>query len=425
MTVHSSKVFLILLFVFFIWAPFSTAQDSEVSFSYNRDLRSYEVYDSKNFMTGDWGGFRGRLNELGINPTATYYATILGNPVGGESKGVKYAGLFNAYLILDLQKLIGMKRTKFIISGSWASGSSLSEQNIGNFFQVSNLFSGRTVSLYQLILESEFIEDKFRIAVGRMGIGDEFATSDIFYSYVSFAFDYNPVSLSINDSAFLSNPTSSWGARMRLKPVKDFQILAGVYNSNPDVARESANGVDFSFQEGVFLIAELGYMPEFNMGSKSLPGSFKFGAFYDTREFDVLTDKSEKEKGNYSLYWIVEQMVYREATDSDQGLTPWATFTISPDESINTFPWFLSGGLVYEGLIPNRNLDTVAFGIAYGSISNDLEGKDYEMAMELTYIIQATPWLQIQPDVQWIVHPGGSSEIPNALVIGMQLGVDI
>jgi len=44
---------------------------------------------------------------------------------------------------------------------------------------------------------------------------------------------------------------------------------------------------------------------------------------------------------------------------------------------------------------------------------------------ELTHIYQATPWLQVQPDVQWIVNPGGSSDIPNAVVVGVQLAVDI
>jgi len=118
-------------------------------------------------------------------------------------------------------------------------------------------------------------------------------------------------------------------------------------------------------------------------------------------------------------------MIYREMTEDDQGLTPWAALTISPDESINTFPFFISGGFVYTGLYPNRNGDKTAFGFAYGTVSDDIKDKDYELMLELTYIIQATPWLQIQPDVQWIVHPGGSSDIPNALVIGFQLAVDI
>jgi len=425
MTLRLYKILLFFLFGIFVTVSDSTAQDSEVSFSYNRDLRSYEVYDSRNYMTGNWGGFRGRLDDLGITTIASYYTSVLGNPVGGEKKGVQYAGLLNAYLILDLEKLVSVKRTKLIISGSWASGKSLSNDDIGNFFQVSNIFNGSTVRLYQLILESELVENVLRVAVGRMGIGDEFATSEIFYNYVSFAIDYNPISLSLNDEAFLSNPTASWATRVRIKPTTSFQILAGVYNADPRAARDRSNGVNFSFNDGVILITELGYMPSLDFGSNALPGSYKFGAFYDTRKFDDLSNVSRKQKGNYSLYWIVEQMVYRETSDSDQGLTPWASLTISPDESINSFPFFISSGLVYKGLVPNRNNDNAVFGFAYGSLSDDLEDKDYELMMELSYIIQATPWLQIQPDVQWIVHPGGSSDIPNALVLGVQLGVDI
>ena len=424
MTLRSSNILSISFFILLAVSQ-SAAQDAEVSFSYNKDLRSYEVYDSRNYMTGDWGGFRSRLNELGITPIARYFTTVLGNPVGGKKKGVQYAGLLNAYLKFDLEKLLSIKRTKFIISGSWASGESLSEEDIGNFFSVSNIFSGRTVRLYQLILESELVENVLRVAVGRMGIGDEFGTSANFSNYISLAIDYNPISLLLNDAGFLSNPLASWAARVRINPAKNFQILAGAYNSNPGVGRGRANGVDFSFNDGLILIAELGYMPNLDFGSKSLSGSYKFGAFYDTRKFDELSNESEKQKGNYSLYWILEQMIYRETAQDDQGLTPWAALTISPDENINTFPFFVSGGFVYRGLLPNRNDDNAAFGFAYGSISDELEDKDYELMLELTYIIQATPWLQIQPDVQWIVHPGGSSDIPNAVVVGAQLAVDI
>jgi len=425
MTQSLSKILLILFLIIFAMISQSSAQDSEVSFSYNKDLRSYEVYDSRNYMTGYWGGFRSRLNELGITPIARYFTTVLGNPVGGKKKGVQYAGLLNAYLKFDLEKLLSIKRTKFIISGSWASGESLSEEDIGNFFSVSNIFSGSTVRLYQLILESELVENVLRVAVGRMGIGDEFGTSANFSNYISLAIDYNPISLSLNDAGFFSNPLSSWAARVRIKPAKNFQILAGAYNSNPGVGKGRVNGVDFSFNDGVIFIAELGYMPNLDFSSKSLPGSYKFGAFYDTRKFDELSNVSEKQKGNYSLYWILEQMIYRETTEDDQGLTPWATLTISPDENISTFPFFVSGGVVYSGLVPGRNNDNAALGFAYGNISDELENKDYELMLELTYILQWTPWLQIQPDIQWIVHPGGSSDIPNAVVVGAQLAVDI
>jgi porin len=425
MTLRPPKILLIIFSILIVVVSQSVAQDAEVSFSYNKNLRSDEVYDSRNYMTGDWGGFRSRLNELGITAIAKYYTTILGNPVGGKKKGVQYTGLLNAYLKFDLEKLLSIKRSKFIVSGSWATGRSLSGEDIGNFFTASEVFSGRSVRLYQLFFESELLENFLRIAVGRMGIADKFSTSEIFYNYVSTAIDAHPISLAINDAAYFSDPQASWAVRIRVKPADGFQVLAGVYNSNPAVGRDRAHGVDFSFREGVILIGEFRYIRNQEFASKVLPGSYKFGAFYDTRKFDELANESEKQDGNYGFYWVFEQMIYRETTEDDQGLTPWAALTISPDESINTFPFFISGGFVYKGLVPNRNYDKSAFGFAYGRLSNDLEDKDYELMLELTHTFQATPWLKIQPDVQWIVHPGGSSDIPNALVLGMHLVVDI
>lgn len=391
----------------------------------DKDLETFDDFDTRQYMTGDWGGLRPRLNELGITPYARYYISVLGNPVGGERKGVQYAGLFNVHLDFDLERLFGISRTEFLISGSWASGRSLSQKDIGNFFNASQVFSGRSVRLFQLILKSELIEDLLTVAIGRMGIGDQFSTSDIFYNYVNNAINDHPISLVINDAAFFSDPQTSWAARMSLELSKEYYFEAGVYNSNPEVGDDSAHGVDFSFKEGVILVSEISYRRGKNLESTALPGRYAFGAFYDTRDFDKLSDENKKSQGNYGLYWILEQMVYREANSIDQGLTPWTVITVSPDESINTFPFFISGGLIYRGLFPERENDRTVFGFAYGAISEDLDDKDYEFMAELSYLIQAAPWLEIQPDLQWIVHPGGRDEIPNALVIGMQMVVDL
>jgi porin len=43
---------------------------------------------------------------------------------------------------------------------------------------------------------------------------------------------------------------------------------------------------------------------------------------------------------------------------------------------------------------------------------------DFEQNIELTYFAQIAPWWTVQPDFQIIVHPGGSSAIANAVVLG-------
>jgi porin len=47
------------------------------------------------------------------------------------------------------------------------------------------------------------------------------------------------------------------------------------------------------------------------------------------------------------------------------------------------------------------------------------------VALELTYILQVSRWLQVQPDVQYIINPGGTGRIRDALVIGFQIAVNL
>jgi porin len=94
---------------------------------------------------------------------------------------------------------------------------------------------------------------------------------------------------------------------------------------------------------------------------------------------------------------------------------------------------------VYQGPFPARPLDRAAVGVVYGAFSEELRRsqrdarsvgtgvglQSYELVLELTYIFQATRWLQVQPDVQYIINPGGTGKIPNALVVGFQLALNL
>lgn len=412
--------FFIFCISLFLAAPGAIAEDSR------GDGRSsfLSSLSESQYMTGNWGGLRDRLIEWGLTPTANYSASLQGNPVGGIRKGIKYAGLLDVYLDFDLEKLLSVKNTKLFVSGSWAFGENLSAGDVGNFFTVSNDFNGNAVRLYQFYVETDLWRDRLEVALGRMGIGDDFATADVFLIYVNAAFVENPISIRYNIPAFFNNPDAALGARIRVKPSDKFYLAAGVYNADPGAGINSnvSVDIDFSFGEGVILISEAGYTPG---GSAGLKGKYKIGAYYDTGEFNELADSENTREGNYGLYLIADQMVYRESGKESQGLTLWAATTYAPEEEINVFPFFISSGFSYEGAFTGRDNDVAGFSFAYGKLSRDLEDQDYEIGLEGTYIFQVTPWLGIQPDLQLIVHPGGSGSIPDALVAGMQLSVDI
>ncbi|HML95861.1 MAG TPA: carbohydrate porin [Thermodesulfobacteriota bacterium] len=386
-------------------------------------VRADEVLSSREYMTGDWGGARQRLEDWGLTVTAEYSADILGNPAGGFRKKVDYAGLLNLYLDFDLEKIFGIKRTNLIVSGFWASGWSLSARALDNYFTVAGDFNGNSAGLYQFFLQTSFWNEKLVIAVGRMGAGDDFAITDAMGVYVNDAFDPGPVSLAYNIPAFLSNPYAALGIRVDIRPVETFYIAGGVYNASPGTTKNPRfdGHIDFSFGDGAILIAEAGFTP----GGEESGDAYKAGVYYDTGKFNDIAEDGKTETGNYGFYAFAEQMVYRESMDGGQGLTLWAGGTLAPDEEINTFPYFLSGGMLYEGLIPGRDNDVAAFGAAYGILSRDIEGQDFEIALEWTYAYQLYPWLALQPDVQWIINPGGTGEIPDALVAGVQVSLDL
>jgi porin len=383
-------------------------------------------WSKQDYFTGNWGGYRENLKDKGIDIFGYYEATVLGNPIGGKKKGLAYAGLLDLFVHLDLEKLIGIKGSSFRISGSWSSGTSLTGDFIGNYFDVSSAFSGDAARLYQLYFEQSLFDDKLDISLGRIATGDDFMTSPIFYDFVSLAFDQNPVSIFFNIPSFTADPVSTWGARAKVSPIREFYGMVGVYDSNLDTGKIGFRDINLAIEGEAFLIGEIGFFLNSDQNSNGLPGSYKFGGYYDSSKFSTLSDPELKSRGNYGFYLIMEQMIYRETGDgSDQGLKPFLTFTLAPSDDINTFPYFFSTGLVYKGLFRGRDNDATSFGLAYGSVSKEIRGQDFEMLMELTHLFAITPWLSVQPDIQYVIHPGGSSEIPNAFVIGFALDVNL
>jgi porin len=86
--------------------------------------------------------------------------------------------------------------------------------------------------------------------------------------------------------------------------------------------------------------------------------------------------------------------------------------------------------LNYKGIIPTRNQDLLGLAFVYGLLSNQgistiQQNKGTSPAntafdIELTYQAQLTPWFTVQPDIQYVIHPGVTQAYPNAFVVGMR-----
>ncbi len=167
---------------------------------------------------------------------------------------------------------------------------------------------------------------------------------------------------------------------------------------------------------------ELGYHFGDSEESRTMPGTYKFGGWYHTDEFDDVRDTDENDdplehNGNYGLYFIADQMLI--PGEGKRGLGAFLQVGGVPDDR-NEVDFYIGGGIHYQGIIPTRENDILGLAVAHASISEDLrdvEKRDrHETAVELTYRAKIFPWLAIQPGVQTIFNPGADSSLDNAWV---------
>jgi porin len=172
-----------------------------------------------------------------------------------------------------------------------------------------------------------------------------------------------------------------------------------------------------------------------------LPGFYKLGGWYATSDFadqhygvdasgavvslaSPLAVASLTHNGDWGIYGVADQMFWK---SGERSINIFVRAGFSPSDR-NLIASYVDGGFGIKGLIPGRGDDTLMFGIAHMRISQDAAAldrdilairgppypiRDAETVFELSYLAQITPWWTVQPDIQYIIHPGGNVPDPN------------
>ena len=375
---------------------------------------------------GNWFGARDVLSDWGIKPSISYGTDLMANVAGGQRRGQAYAGQLAVDVRADLGKLAALKGLTFDVGADWGSGTDLS-RDIGNTFTVAQYFEGQEVRLSNMYLRQSLFDGRVDLKAGRFSTGADFLTSPIDTSFVNEAL--NPILLAVqqNVPGVTAYPNVTWGGRVRMQPTAALSLSAGAFYSDPTLNQLTANGTEFgiSSSAGYFVVGEAGYLVNGESGAAGLPGRYRMGAYYDSNQYAFLDNPGRQQTGNYGVYVMGEQMVFREGgPGSATGLTLFGAVIYAPQSSINPMPWFASAGASYQGLVPGRDRDLAAFALYYGGFSRDLPGQSYELVLEWTYAIAVGRRLTVQPDLQYVINPGGVSSVGNAVVLGVQLAIE-
>jgi porin len=376
-------------------------------------------------LTGRWFGARDALAGWGITPIIRYETDMQANVLGGQRRGSAYAGELAVDVRVDMEKLAGARGLTFGASSDWASGTNLSS-DIGNMFNVAQAFVGSVVRLSNVYLQQSLLDGRLDLKAGRFATGADFLTPPADVGLVNESLNPLLNAIQKNVPTVTVPPNTTWGGRVIARPIGSLSLSAGAFSSDPALNQLTANGTEFgiSGSAGYFVIGEAGYRLNSEKGDTGLPGRYRAGGYYDSNEYDFLDNSGRQQSGNFGFFLLGEQMVYRESgAGSVRGLSLFGALISAPQQRVNTMPWFASAGASYRGLVPGRENDTAGFALYYGGFSRDLPGQTYELVLEWTYAFALTRWLTIQPDVQYVINPGGRSSVGNAVVVGAQVAV--
>ncbi len=376
--------------------------------------------------------------DTGIKFFFDYYAVLVSNPYGGQLQGTNYTHEMLYGIIADLEKIANWKGAKFVVSGAYNAGDNLSNK-IGNFFTVSESSVTDGAMFYEMYLAQSIDTswgDTVKIRLGRMSMGDTFASLPVFGYLVSGGIDSTPEAIFYN-SPYTSSPVAAWGMTLQYYfNENDISLAAGLYQVMPEMASPSWNGTHFGIDEndGYMLMFQAQWTPTFfQEDNGGYAGQYQIGGYffggYAMQDYTSTTGATRN--NGYGFYLQGQQVVWVDQSNVNRYINVWAGAQYSPVESISVMTWMTYAGIQFQGFIPYRSQDGIYlswltgwFGSGYSnsySPANNGYVSTYETVLEATYVFQINENISIQPDIQYVMRPYGNPNADDALVLGGQL----
>lgn len=396
-------------------------------------------------LTGDWGGLRTQLGDRGITFGLQEQSEGWDNLAGGLREGAVYEGLTTASVRVDLDKLVGWGGATFFASALQIHGSGPTQNLVGNLQDVSSIEAARSTRLYDLWLEQNLLGDRLSVRLGQEAASDEFMLADDAAVFLNASFGLPAVMTTDLPAGGPNYPLAAPFVRVKYQATGAITLIGAAYTADPappgpgNPQLRDASGTAFRLDDHALLFAELWY--SHNKGENAgLPGTYKLGVWFDSARFpDQLYDYNGLSLANpasngiprqhlndYAIYGIADQTIWRRAGTNDQSIALFLLVMGAPDDR-NLSNLSVEAGMNWKAPIPGRDNDVFGLGVAYEGIgaaarrfSDDAvyftgTGTPYngnETVVEATYNLQATPWLQVQPDAQYVINPGAS--VPSA-----------
>ena len=412
----------------------------------------------------DPGGVRAALGAHGIQMGLNYINDVMANTTGGLKRGAIYQGRLEYTFDACLGKLIGWPDANFHVNFYQTHGTGLSRYYVGNVLTTSLIEALPATRLFEIFIQQKLFDGKLDIRFGQLAADSEFVASSYVNVLMNASFGWPAILAANLPSGGPAFPLATPGVRVKYQLAAPLLLMAGLYNGDPagpgldDPQRRDNHGLNFRVRDKPFLIGEAAY--QYSLAD-ALPGTVKigawrhFGSFSDQRfgtdGFSLADPASNatprRHRGNYGYYAVLDQLLWQKpAADAGNGIGAFARVFGNPADR-NQIGFYADGGLNFKGLMAARPNDAFGIGASFARVSSRLKGLDhdalafggtapvrnYEAGLEAGYTFAIVDGWTIQPDIQYIFHPGlhvanfrdpTGRAIKDALVFGLHSTVN-
>ncbi|MCE3232655.1 MAG: porin [Rickettsiaceae bacterium] len=379
-----------------------------------------EAPNYQDTLTGDWGDYRTKLYNEGINIEGSYKVDGWSNTSGGLKR---HGSVLDNLLIsatLDGEKLYGVKGSSVFVSFINNNGGKPGAEHVGNVQGVDNIeVPARTAKIFEAWVEQNFMDDQFSLRAGLYDLNTEFYYTESAGLFLNPTFGMTTELAQTGQNGPSVFPTASVGLRAKWQPNDKYYLQAVVLDGVPgDPNNPQGTHVQFNNGDGALIVAETGYSFDF--------AKVSVGGWTYTEKFDDLTEIDANgnpiKRHDYGVYGQIEKEIAENITGFVRA------GTANGDINQTSFGW--DTGIVFSKIVPGREDSQLGFAIS-GTHNSDkyktvAAPADYnETGFELTYSDQLTPWLRIQPDIQYTANPGTDPSLDDSLLVGLRLEVDL
>ena len=314
-----------------------------------------------------------------------------------------------------------------------------------NYMVASGIEALPSTRLYEIWLEKKW-GTTLALRAGQLAADTEFMTAKYTDVFTNASLGW-PAGLSFNmPSGGPSPPLATMGVRLRADVSDNFTLVGAVFDGDAagpgpnDPQLRDRYGLNFRVNDPPLALTEAQFLWNGEKGDPGLDGKFKiggwrhFGSFNDQR-FDTagisLADPASAGtagsfRGDYGVYSVFEQKLYRVRHDDDRGIGIFARASYSPPDR-NLIDVYADAGIECIGLSDQRPKDKFGIAAGYARISPRARALDddfrqlfgpawpvrsFESLLTAVYQYEVRAGWTLQPNFQYIIHPGGGATNP-------------